>query len=512
MIRSLLSIFIVFGFTYSSIGQFSAGPDKTICSGTGAHLGIPTQTIPETWCVTWSPAESLDDPHSVLPHASPKITTVYTVTVLTDDWQSVITDEVKVTVGFGGIKFTPPHLYQGSDLTVMAQATINPDNDEVTWSIQGESLGCMIDPSTGVITPGAEYGTITIRATKTEDMDCFAEETIDINEGVKDVTAHDATHPTRIAKDGVDTLYLIGESQYVVTAIPNASGFSPGTPLWYNDGTDDAIVPGDGLVTIAGGLDTEHHYTAGSEDAGHLPKVIIVKYNSDEFTIDISPLVNELTNKVEEINKKLKEKIGKKFPSVPNLSVEANVAQIKYKRSRAEKFNDPGFDYKYTFEAGGNIAVSGKLYHPAFTQLFDLSIIGITAGTELYLEPYIEASLVGAVTKDPSKEDPTWTFINPVKANATGGVKGVFNVVGTGAGYSLEGGFSLNAEFGADLTFNPLNGELKIKFTLAPLQGVTKVLIERYVDPKKKWTFFNYTVDLIDKWNSPEYLLYNFGQ
>lgn len=510
--KRIIAIYILAATAMNVAAQFSAGPDKIICSGTGTNLGVPTQTVPESWCITWSPADYLDDPHSIAPHANPPHTLTYTVTVLTDEWQGIITDDVKVTVGFGGIKFTPPFLYQGSDEVVHSEVTINPENHPVTWSIEGDALGCTINPSTGDLTAGQDFGQITVRATNNDHPTCYADATIEINEGVRDLTATDGTHSGRVAKEGRDTLYLIGESSYIVKAIPNAGGFAPGTPIWYNDGTPHAIVPADGETTITGGVSSEdgHHYTAGSEEAGHQPKVIISHINSNEFQVDMTPVINEITTKFSNLNKKLKEKLEKSNVPIPNFSVEVNLAQLKYKTARAEKYNDPGWDYKKTLEAGGQIALSGKVFHPVFTKLFDFSVIGIIAGTELYLEPYVEFSLVGSVVKDPSKSDPTWTFINPVKANATGGIRGVFNVVGTGAGYSLEGGFSLNAEIGGDLTFNPSNAELRLKFTVAPLQGITKVTIERYVDPKKKWTFFNYTVDLLDKWTSPDFLVWDF--
>ena len=146
---------------------FNAGPDRTICSETGVDLGT-NAVIPSSWCITWSPAEGLDDIHSARPHANPKMTTTYVATVLTDSWESINTDEVVVTVGFGGIKFNPPYLSQGANATVQATVTINPANEPVTWAFDGESKGCMLNSMTGVITPGAEYGTIKMKAFKTD--------------------------------------------------------------------------------------------------------------------------------------------------------------------------------------------------------------------------------------------------------------------------------------------------------------------------------------------------------
>ncbi len=493
---------------------FSAGPDQTICSGVGADLGDPTQTIPSSWCITWTPAEGLDNPHAAQPHATPKYTTVYVATVLTDDWQSISTDEVKITVGFGGIKFTPPYLNQGSETTSKAIVTINPDNDMVTWSVEGESLGCSIDPMTGVITPGTEYGKITVRATKTEDEECFAEEEIDINEGTKDISARDFDHAGRIAIGDVDTLTLVGESAAVITAIPNETGFAPEHPFWYTDGDPHTVEPADGINDIVTGVtlgDNYKKFIAGSQQAGYEPRIVVVHLSSDELVIDLGPLIQKFTEKLNALNEFLKSKIAKKFPQVPNLSVEVAIAQMKYKKNKAELYNNPGWGYKYTVEAGGQIKLSGKLYYPPWTGTIEEEGLDFVLGSELYIEPYFETSLTGSVIKDPSKEDSGWTASNPIKSTTTGGIRGVFNVYGQSSGYKVTGGFSLASEISADVLFYLTNGKLTLKFTVAPLQGNTKIVVEHQVDPKWKYSFFDYTVDLFDKWVSPEFELYDFG-
>lgn len=495
---------------------FSAGPDKTICSGTGTALGDPMQSVPSTWCITWTPAEGLDDPHAAQPHANPKHTTIYVANVLTDDWQSLSTDEVKVTVGFGGLKFTPPYLNQGSEMTSRAEVTINPDNDEVRWSIEGDAKGCSIDTMTGVITPGSEYGKITIRAKKTEDAQCYADDQIDINEGTKDIIARDFDHAGRIAKAGVDTLTLVGESAALITAIPNATGFAPEHPFWYTDGDNHTIEPADGINEIVTGIsfgDGYKKYIAGSQQAGYQPYVVVRHLSSDELVIDLGPLIQKLTDRLTDLNNRLKATIAKKFPQVPNLTVEVAIAQMKYKNSVAEKYNDPGWAYKHTVEAGGQIKLSGKLYYLPWTGQIEHEDFGISIGSELFIEPYFETSFSGSVVKDPSKEDSGWTVLsNPIKATTTGGIRGVFNVIGQGAGYNITGGFSLASELSVDLLFYLTTGELKLKFTVAPLQGNTKVKVKHFVDPKWEYTFFDYTVDLFDKWISPEFELYDFGE
>ncbi|HZV70614.1 MAG TPA: hypothetical protein VFG10_13765 [Saprospiraceae bacterium] len=504
-------IYLVAGFAFPLKAQlFNAGPDRTICSETGVDLGTNAE-IPSSWCITWSPKEGLDDIHSARPHANPKKDTKYIATVLTDSWESISTDEVLITVGFGGIKFNPPYLNQGSTQTVQATVTINPANEAVTWAFDGDSLGCMLNKMTGVIGPGSEYGTIKIKAFKTDHPACQATETIDINEGVKDLTARDANHPGRIAKSGSDTLYLVGEHDYIVTAIPNENGFPPGLPAWYNDQSGHAVIPEDGDASYTGSVFAEDHYSGGSAAAGYQPKVVIKRFPGDEAPVDLSPVIEAFTERISEVNDKITELIHKKFPQAPSLHVDVNVGSITYKTGKAEKYNNPGWDNKYTVEVGGTLALSGRVNHPQFTQMFDGLIIDFHAASELYLEPFFEASLTGSVNKDPSTDNPNWTLINPIKASVGGGIRGVFTVMASTLGYGIQGGFSLTSKIGFDLTFDLTNGEMKFQTTINPLQGNTKVVISHVVDPKKEWTVFDYTVDLLDKWTSQEYLLFDFG-
>lgn len=488
---------------------FDAGPDRAICSETGTDLGTNAE-IPSSWCITWSPAEGLDDIHSARPHANPKKDTRYVATVLTDSWESISTDDVMITVGFGVIKFNPPYLNQGTSQTVQATVTINPTNEPVTWEIDGPKKGCSIVPASGVITPGGEYGTIKILAFKTDHPACKATEDIDINEGAKDLTARDANHPGRIAKNGTDTLYLVGEHDYIVTAIPNANGFSPGSPAWYNDQSGNAVVPEDGDVSEIGTVTTENHYAAGSSEAGYQPKVVIKRLLADESPLNLMPFTQAFTERLDEVNKKIKSYITKKFPAAPSFNLEVNILSTTYKSGRVEKYNNPGWDTKRTVEAAGTLGLSGKVFHPAFTRMFDAGIIDFQAASELYLEPFFEASITGALIKDPSTDNPDWTIINPLKAAVGGGIRGVFNVMTSTLGWGVEGGFSLTTKISFELGFDPTNGEVKFQTTINPLQGNTKLLLKHVVDPKKDYTIFDTTVDLIDKWASQEYLLFDF--
>lgn len=87
-----------------------------------------------------------------------------------------------VVVEVSNITFSYPELYTDGASTSDADATIVPAGRTIEWSIVDNALGCIIDPSTGVITagPGTSAGTITVRAADSVLSDCYVEATIDI--------------------------------------------------------------------------------------------------------------------------------------------------------------------------------------------------------------------------------------------------------------------------------------------------------------------------------------------
>jgi len=87
-----------------------------------------------------------------------------------------------VAVEVSSITFSYPELYTDGASTSDADATIEPAGRTIEWSIVDNPLGCIIDPSTGLITAGAgtTAGTITVRAADSVLSDCYTDATIDV--------------------------------------------------------------------------------------------------------------------------------------------------------------------------------------------------------------------------------------------------------------------------------------------------------------------------------------------
>lgn len=82
--------------TVNVLPSANAGPDRSICNGSGVVIGTPG---PGTF--SWSPATGLSATDIASPTASPSVTTTYTVTVL-DATTCTAQDEVVVTVNEPG--------------------------------------------------------------------------------------------------------------------------------------------------------------------------------------------------------------------------------------------------------------------------------------------------------------------------------------------------------------------------------------------------------------------------
>lgn len=78
------------------------------------------------------------------------------------------------------ITFNPLAICANAGCTSTASAQITPDTRTITWSIQGDNLGCNINSTTGIITAGNDNGTIIVRAADSELSDCYTEKTINI--------------------------------------------------------------------------------------------------------------------------------------------------------------------------------------------------------------------------------------------------------------------------------------------------------------------------------------------
>ncbi|MEX0332453.1 MAG: dockerin type I repeat-containing protein [Puniceicoccaceae bacterium] len=72
------------------------------------------------------------------------------------------------------ISFSPEEIPPDGESTSMAATSVNPDDKEIVWSIEGDAKGCTIDPETGKVTAGEEAGSVTVRAS-VPGTDCYTE-------------------------------------------------------------------------------------------------------------------------------------------------------------------------------------------------------------------------------------------------------------------------------------------------------------------------------------------------
>jgi hypothetical protein len=145
---------------------------------------------------SWKPKEGPDNEGPNVTWIAPEDPGTYTVTVTADDKAEVgandtgtrddtpgeaqKADLVMTVVNVQNVTFDPENLYADGESHSTASATITPDTLTITWSIQGNALGCTINSSTGVITPGTTEGTITARAAASVLATCYAENNIDV--------------------------------------------------------------------------------------------------------------------------------------------------------------------------------------------------------------------------------------------------------------------------------------------------------------------------------------------
>lgn len=88
-----------------------AGPDVTVCSGSGAQLSVNVNSFQAPLTYSWTPAATLNNASVSNPVATPSAAQVYTV-VVTDAHQCRATDQVSVNLhGPGGM----PGLWTGAD-------------------------------------------------------------------------------------------------------------------------------------------------------------------------------------------------------------------------------------------------------------------------------------------------------------------------------------------------------------------------------------------------------------
>ena len=424
--RFLCLIMIFHLVCVSGFSQQWAGPDKERCEyGDAVQIGSNDPCV--DCCYSWSNPELL----SCSTCKNPMVielpdNTTFSVEVRDKNLKLIGTDEVAVTLTFGDIHFTPNYLTQSSNDTVEAELLLLSDEidlDEIYWDFEGMDLGCMMDVKEegfkAWITPGDEYGQVTIRADYNGSNipgECYALADIDINNGVKDVIAVDLTHDDRTARTG-DTLYVVGHGDVQIIAIPNEGGFKDGVPDWKPDSHGSATPENNVAIhtmtespTIFG---RESDYQAG-EGPDFMPKVKVIRYLPNVVENEVAipgfeSFVDKIKNAVKFKDNGLVEPDCGSFAP---LSVNISAPTFRYKTSIVEKYKNPHWGLKEEYVIDAGIGLSGKIYHPVFTKHAYIPLIDIYVCTQLFAGA--DASLTVSIntSADPSQENPNWKVDN----------------------------------------------------------------------------------------------------
>ncbi|MEP6645862.1 MAG: hypothetical protein ABJC12_02135 [Saprospiraceae bacterium] len=446
------AIFILLPNLLSAQAADYAGMNVSTCQQAGADIG---NASPGNVCYTWDVAKGLNpgDMHSFHPHVNPQETTTYTVHVSGSNFTFSTTDQVTVTVIFGGLVLSPSYIKLSGPLENQAMATVTiPANVAVNWSIEnGGSTGCEID-NMGVISNCHTAGQITVVATKQSNPSCKVTKDLAINGGIKDVIASDNANDGRIAHHG-QTLYLVGSIPGTANfeAVPNEnSSFPAGEPSW----TGPYMPPPGNEISwnspsLSYGTYTE---TAGTDD----PKSVTVQaISADEFSTAIT-IDTTLFGRVQRLLRGgAKVNAEDQFCFSPLKFTFPAAMTVSYKSSYVGKFKDPGYDTKrdFTVEIPA-VSGTGCMYFPCCTGAIYFGPVPVLYTTYVAMSAGISIST--SATKDPS-------VATPAKWMSSG-----LSVAGT---IRLDAGFRLEADVAnmAGFTANAnLSTEVKLEGRYVP--------------------------------------------
>ena len=449
-----------------------AGPDTATCGALGVIIGSDDPC--EECCYLWSPATGLDCTDCKNPKASPTTEQDYTVTVVDKTLRVIGTDQVHVGIEFGEIAITPDFLLYGIDESeVSAHVTklgdVNEPN-EIEWDFSSPTLGCMIVPQGlgAKVTPGNLYGEIILEARKVAVQGCYVRKTIPVNNGVKEVMATDPDNSNRVAETG-ETLYVIGQEDVIIHALPNQGGFKDGVPDWKPD-SHGSTTPMDGedYFTISEGVGTAEYIAGDPPD--FQPQVTVVRMPlqiADETTITL-PLLQSISNALDNAFKSFKETPTAANPCGTFLPFTFNLTTptIKYNTQKVEIYDSPRTSEKVEFAAEVGFESSGKLFHPAFTKTFKPKFINVTICSRLYLEITAGAAVNVKIAKDPSMPDSSYQITNP-EFVISFGIGGAAEFAFNPPGYLLTANAKISSS--AKCTFTLENKTLVARAKLNPL-------------------------------------------
>lgn len=465
----VLLIILVASFTATANNY--AGPDKEVCKGNSVTIGASGNS---QYCYSWTPEEGLDDPHSPMPNASPGQTTVYTVTVTAANFEQQWTDQMTVTVfEIKDVHFSKSLVLADGETQVTASAVVTPEDKELVWQLSGDNLGCTIDQSSGLITAGTGIGTVTVQVLDPTQPTCLFRKELVLEDPVNDITAEDAEHRGRVAHTG-QTLYLIGHNDAEVRAHPEQPPFRLAIPIW----SGDAGIPADGQVSFLNDSPLDKTFTAGQKT------VYIERLQEAEEELPIGNLYSN--EAMENLQKKLRFKKGG-----VSLSAGFSLGNTKYKQSRAERYNDPGWAIKKEFLIGASGFVKGRITHPTFSNEFKL--FSYHCLWELYLEMTATISVTGGVVKDPFVPGYAWRSKN-LEGKVEGKGQIGFFVYANSPTYEIDGDISASVSVYSAVRLS--GSDIQHKYGWNGVQG--NVSLKLYKDINDPIIDYSGTYNLID--------------
>lgn len=505
-----------------SYSQNWAGPDTTTCGELGVVIG--SNDLCEGCCYIWSPTVGLNDHTIKNPTAFPKTETIYSVTVMDANLALKGTDEVTVGLSFGEMFFSPDHLIQASEESVVDAVLLNLEGvnspSDIEWDILPPTLGCEYTPE-GLgarITPGAFYGEITVQASKVGTPGCIVKEKLPVNNGVKDVWAIDTDAPGRIAKQG-DILYVVDQNEVLISAKPNPGGFANGIPDWKPDGFG-SNTPMDGKAdnpmsesyTLSG---TFSDYIAG-DDPEYKPQVRVVRIQNAVIQQDITPFVEEL---FEFLKSKLKFKNNGEpdeeidIPCGSADPFEINAAEVSYivKRSVAEKYMSPDTAFKYEYVIEGTFQVTGKIFHPYFTRT--VSLPGVSVCSKLWAGASAPITFAMTFVEDPAQQDPDLHVEN---FQGKFGIKlfSGFELTAVTSGWAASGSAEFSVSVESVSEYQVADKKLVAYIEIKPATCTITSTVYKLSDNnqfKKVFSGPSVEVQMMAPYKSPPFTVYNFN-
>lgn len=505
-----------------SFGQNWAGPDTTSCGELGVVIGS-NDPCPGC-CYFWAPSFGLNDRTIKNPIAKPTTETSYSVTVTDANLRLKGIDEVVVGLSFGDMFFSPDHLVQSSeqsivDAVLLSLEGVNSPSD-IAWDILTPTLGCEHVPQ-GLgarITPGDHYGEITVQASKVGTPGCIVKGMLPVNNGVKDVWAIDTAHTNRIAKTG-QTLYVIGHEGVRIQAIPNPGGFEDGIPDWKPD-SHGSTTPMDGeddfISSESIGLsDVVSDYIAGDEP-DFKPQVTVVR-KPPQPTIETVITLEGIDYLLEGLSNLLKFKnqpdvdppCGPLYP----FSLSLTTPSVKFNEQIVEKYNTPRLSRKQELAVETELTASGRLFHPVFTKSFTCKYFDVAVCSRLFIEATANAAANVKIVKDPSMADSTFQAVSPefvLGISVGGGAEFAFQPVG----YLLTAKAKIGTS--AKCTFSYKNHQLIAVLKINPAVTKVEAKIQAIGDMGQfedlSWGLGNFSreLELIPARELGPYVLYNF--